>query len=440
MYVFTVALRYLRTRPMAWVSGLIMAVIVVLYLMVISVMEGFKEHNMKVLRSLDSHITVRVGQISWGIMRPEQWAAEVAKIDGVQSSTPTLETAVIALLGRSKTVGEIKGVDLDAELKHGALGEEIEPKDLNEFGTHDHDGLPLNGCILAGRWAEKGRFGLKIGSVVTFVLMDQDGDPRSVAFKVVGLSRGKSEIHQGFAYVDRKFLAKKMGQEGYASGLNTWIEGDPDRADLDEIRLNIRNRMLELFAHDPLVKSQETFEDLPKWRDMLEVQTWREKMGNLYQAISIENNIMRFIMCLFLLFVVVIIMLVLSRVVAEKVRDIGALRALGATPAGIRRCFLLQGLVICALGVGAGLLVSYFVIEYLNELERAFSWCVGTVLQRDFSVFPKNSFFIDRIPTRTRPFDVILIAALSLSAGVLGALLPAWRASRMNTVECLRHE
>lgn len=440
MYVLTVALRYLRTRPMAWVSGLIMAVIVVLYLLVISVMEGFTEHDMKMLRSMESHITVRVGQISWGIMRPEPWAGEVAKVDGVKSASATLETSVVALPGKLKTVGQVKGIDLDAELKYGALGEEVEPRDLKEFGEHDAGGKTINGCILAGRWAEEGRFGLKLGSLITFIILDQEGTPRSFAFKVVGFSRGKSEMLPGFAYVDRKLLAKKMGQEGCASGLNVWVEDDPDRADLDEIRLRVRNRMLELFAGDARVKDQEMYEDLPTWSEMLEVETWREKMGNLYRALSIQINIMRFIMCLFLIFVVIIIMLVLSRVVAEKIRDIGALRALGATPAGIRRCFLLQGLAICGFGVLAGLAASYFIIGHLNDLERAFSWCVGTVTQREFSVFPKDSFFIDRIPTRTRPFDVLLIAVLSLAAGILGALLPAWRASRMNTVECLRHE
>lgn len=440
MYILTVALRYLRTRPMAWVSGLIMAAIVVMYLLVISVLEGFKEHNMKMLRSMESHITVRVGQISWGILRPEPWAAEVAKLDGVQGSSAALETSVIALPGKMKTVGEVKGIDLDAELKYGALGEDVEPKDLKEFGVHEDNGLSINGCILAGRWAEEGRYGMKIGSLITFVILDQEGTPRAVAFKVVGFSKGKSELHPGFAYVDREVLAKKMGQEGCASGLNVWVEGDPDRADLDEIRLRVRNRMLELFADDSHVKAQEMYEDLPKWREMLEVETWREKMGNLYRAISIENNIMRFIMCLFLLFVVVIIMLVLSRVVAEKVRDIGALRALGATPAGIRRCFLLQGLIICGLGVAAGLAGGFLFVAYLNEIEGAFSSFVQVLGYENFSVFPKDSFFIDRIPTRMRTFDVLLIAALSLLAGVLGAWLPAWRASRMNTVECLRHE
>jgi lipoprotein-releasing system permease protein len=154
-----------------------------------------------------------------------------------------------------------------------------------------------------------------------------------------------------------------------------------------------------------------------------------------------ENTIMRFIMAIFLLLAGFIIALILGRMVAEKIRDIGTLRALGATQNGILACFLFQGLLIALAGLAVGLPLAGVTVAHVNEIE-AF---VGKVLESvfkipNFHVFPTEDFLLGAIPTHLRMLDVVLIVLLTLAAGFVGALIPALRAAWRNPVECLRHE
>src|SRR5208337_855131 len=70
-YVTAVALRHIRTRSITWVAVALIAVIVLIYLLIISVLEGQKEHFMDKLQSVMAHATVSVGDYAWGIQRPE---------------------------------------------------------------------------------------------------------------------------------------------------------------------------------------------------------------------------------------------------------------------------------------------------------------------------------------------------------------------------------
>ena len=81
-------------------------------------------------------------------------------------------------------------------------------------------------------------------------------------------------------------------------------------------------------------------------------------------------------------------------------------------------------------GLILGLIVSYFFIGNVNAIAE---FC-------RIDLYPGEAFGAEKIPHITLPWDVILISVLTLVAAVLGALIPAWRASSLNPVECLRHE
>jgi lipoprotein-releasing system permease protein len=424
MYVISVAARHLKTRSISWIAVALIAVIVLLYLLIISVLEGFKSHYMDKLQSVLAHVSVNVGQMAGGIEKPEDWAAELSKIaPGIKGVTISLETPAMAVFDAASTVGTLRGVDLDCELKYGRIKEMLNPNSLTEFGMHDQGGRPRPGCIVGGSW--KKTYDLKIGDRVTFVFTtadatsDEDSTPRTVQFAVIGFYEGKTAYLEQGAYVDRKFLSKQIRAEGKAKTLSLWLN-DPNRPDLDDVKKKVHEKISALLK-------QEGETDRIK---LVDVETWQEKDNKFYQAITRENVIMRFIMAIFLALVAFIIFLIFGRLVAEKVRDIGALRALGATPTGINGCFLLQGFFIGALGLILGLVVSYFFIGNVNAIAE---FC-------RIDLYPGEAFGAEKIPHITLPWDVILISVLTLVAAVLGALIPAWRASSLNPVECLRHE
>ncbi len=153
---------------------------------------------------------------------------------------------------------------------------------------------------------------------------------------------------------------------------------------------------------------------------------WQEQNSGLFQALSLEKLGMRVILLLIVIVAAFNIVSTLTMVVADKTREIGILRAMGMPARSIRRIFLLQGVVIGAVGTGGGVLLGVVVATLLERYH---------LIALDPSVY-----FIDHLPVYTRWPDVLLTAGASLLISVLATLYPASQAAKLYPVEAIRHE
>jgi lipoprotein-releasing system permease protein len=164
------------------------------------------------------------------------------------------------------------------------------------------------------------------------------------------------------------------------------------------------------------------------------VETWEKKQGALLAAVAIEQSILNML----LFFIIAVagfgILAIFSMIVVEKTRDIGVMKALGASTAGIRGIFLGYGLLLGAVGSGVGMIGGLLFVEYINEIEKVLS----TVLHH--KVFDDTIYYFDRIPTLVEPHTVIAIVAGALAIAVLASIWPAQRAARLHPVKALRFE
>ena len=121
-------------------------------------------------------------------------------------------------------------------------------------------------------------------------------------------------------------------------------------------------------------------------------------------------------------------------IVMEKTKDIGILRALGATRASVAGLFLWQGCLIGFLGIGLGLAGGLALARNLNPiadwLERTFGW----------SLFPRTIYYLDRIPALINASDVIAVAGAAFGLAVLAGTYAAIRAAALAPVDALRYE
>jgi len=164
------------------------------------------------------------------------------------------------------------------------------------------------------------------------------------------------------------------------------------------------------------------------------VSTWEQKQGPLLGAVAIEQSILNIL----LFFIIAVagfgILAIFSMIVVEKTRDIGVMKALGASTAGIRGIFLGYGLLLGAVGSGVGMAIGLVFVKYINETERALS----AVTHR--KVFDDTIYYFDKIPTLVEPFTVFWIVLGALLIAVGASVWPAQRAAHLHPVRALRYE
>jgi lipoprotein-releasing system permease protein len=165
-----------------------------------------------------------------------------------------------------------------------------------------------------------------------------------------------------------------------------------------------------------------------------QVSTWEDKQGALLQAIGIEKGILNVLLFLIIGVAGFGILAIFSLIVKEKTRDIGILKALGASNRGVMGIFLGYGLLLGSLGAGLGAMLGVTLSDHINELE---SWLAKLTGQ---TIFDRSVYYFNEIPTDIQPLSVILVTLGAVAIAVLFSVLPALRAALLQPVRALRYE
>ena len=166
----------------------------------------------------------------------------------------------------------------------------------------------------------------------------------------------------------------------------------------------------------------------------LRIGTWMEENLTILTALAVEKNVMFYI--LFFIVIVAAFGIMNSQItfVVQKTREIGALKALGATRGQIMWLFLSQSLVVGVVGVSAGLGLGMLLLEIRNEFLHVMNKLTGVDL------FPAQIYAFTELPALIDPGDITVICISALIICGLAGLAPAWNAGRLRPVEALRHE
>jgi ABC-type antimicrobial peptide transport system permease subunit len=255
-----------------------------------------------------------------------------------------------------------------------------------EFGVRRYnvvEGQPLttNRQIIVGRKAAES-MGLQVGD--TFRIMDS-------TFRVVGIYETGQAVEESSGVITLRDAQRLAGRPHQVSMYGIKV-GDPER---------IAEMLDYLDAHFPEIEvslSSEFAESLP---DM-------ERMNTMIDQIVF--------MAVFLGGVGMLNTMLMS--VLERTREIGVLRALGWRRRQVVGLILRESLLLGVVGGVCGILLGMGFVLALQRIPF-----VGGMLEPHYG-----------------PGLLVQAMIIALSAGVIGGLYPAWRATRMLPVEALRHE
>jgi lipoprotein-releasing system permease protein len=120
--------------------------------------------------------------------------------------------------------------------------------------------------------------------------------------------------------------------------------------------------------------------------------------------------------------------------VVQKTREIGMLKALGASSRQVVWVFMSQSVFVGLFGVSIGLALGIQAVKYRNE----FLVFMNNTFK--FSLFPKDIYGFAELPAMIVPLDLWIICGGSLIICILAGVFPAINAGRLRPVEALRHE
>ncbi|MGP1346480.1 MAG: ABC transporter permease [Phycisphaerales bacterium] len=166
------------------------------------------------------------------------------------------------------------------------------------------------------------------------------------------------------------------------------------------------------------------------------IYTWEEKPGlaGFIAAVKKETVLVLFLFGVISLVAVFLVFAIFWAMVSEKTKDIGVLRAIGASTPGVAWLFLRYGMAIGIVGALAGLGIALLVVTNINAIH---AW-MGTAL--GIEIWNPETYYFSTIPSDLEVRKAIIVVAAAIISSLLGALVPALRAAFMDPVKALRFE
>ena len=190
---------------------------------------------------------------------------------------------------------------------------------------------------------------------------------------------------------------------------------------------------LEFYLDNPL-KADIYKEKIQKTEPNLYVFSWADLNKTFFSALKVERNVMFLILTLIIVVAAFNIISGLTILIKNKTKEIAILRSLGLPRTSIVKSFFLTGFLIgffaTIAGVGFGITFSIY-IEEVRQFISALT---------NFEIFPKDVYFLDKMPSKLSFGSIISISAFSILVTILTSLLPSLSVSKIETIKALKYE
>ncbi|MBE5202876.1 lipoprotein-releasing ABC transporter permease subunit LolC [Pectobacterium quasiaquaticum] len=392
-----IGLRYMRGRAsdrfgrfVSWLSAIGITLGVMALVTVLSVMNGFE-------RELEGNI---LGVMPQAVISTPQGSLNPALIpvsslnslEGVTRVAPLTTGDVVLQSARSVAVGVMLGIDPDEQEPLSRYLVNVKQQQL-QSGQYQ--------AILGDKLAAQ--LGVKAGDQIRMMvtsasqLTPMGRIPSQRIFTVAGTFAANSEVDSYQLLVNQQDASRLMRYPAnHITGWRLWLE-------------------------KPLLVDTLSTQTLPEgtvWKD------WRERKGELFQAVRMEKNMMGLLLSLIVAVAAFNIITSLGLLVMEKQGEVAILQTQGLTQRQIMAVFMVQGGSAGVIGALLGAVLGTLLASQLNTLMPI----LGVLLDGA------------ALPVAIDPVQVVTIAISAMVIALLSTLYPSWRAAAVQPAEALRYE
>ena len=404
--IFRVALRSLgRNLIRSVLSCLGIGIGITAVILAMAIGQGAKTMMVKEISSMGNNLMMvfperrNRGPVSGGMGQGQTMTAEDAEAIKrelahlVQGVSPQVRTTVQMMYGAKNWAGNVQGVATDVlDISNWTVTE-------GRFFTDDETRLAARVCVI-GTTVQSNLFGddeSPIGKIIRL---------KNMTFRVIGVLGSKGANNWGQDQ-DDVIMAPYTSVHRY----------------LQRSKFNTINMMnLSLVSMDDLEDAKREVSALLRQRHHL--ADWQDNDFETRDTTEIMNTIgsvtgiVGMLLLIFSVITLVVggigIMNIMLVSVTERIREIGLRMSIGATPRNILVQFILEAMVLSTVGGAAGVGVG---IGASHIVGAAAGW-----------------------PVLIEPASAVYAFIISSVVGLFFGFYPAWRASKLNPIDCLRYE
>jgi len=389
----------------SWFSIIGITIGVAAIIIVMAVMNGFREELISRLLGINGHLNIysNSGQIT-------KEEVNIIKSDFSDNQLiPLIQTQALVISNEFSKGVFLRGYDNEYLDDLHFLKQNIVEGKL--FGNNIND--IVIGYVLANK------FGLSVGDEIKIAIPKTDNTifgniPRFKTLTISGiLNLGMYEYDSNFVFSNISIARKLLVLEDQNFNLIEIFTQSPNNIEIIQDKVNRR-----IIANN----------------FRLYTSSWKENNSTLINALNVEKNVMFLILTLIILVASMNIISGLIIFVKEKNKDIGILKTIGLSNKSLIKIFLSIGLIIGLIGTIFGGLVG--VIFSLNI--KSIQFFIENILHTD--LFAKEIYYLSNLPSRVDNLEVFYVLIISIIICLIATTIPAYRSMKVDPIKSLKND
>ena len=390
----------------SWFSIIGITVGVAAIIIVMSVMNGFREELTKRILGINGHINIysKGGEI---------FQNDILKINKIELNAlkilPLVETQALLISDESSKGIFLKGYDLSNNnekifINNNIVNGRIYSKNSDEV---------IIGYVLANRLK------LSLGDKIKIAIPKTDktifGEiPRFKTLDIVGIfNLGMYEYDLNFVFTNPRIPRKLLMFESESYNKIEIYSLDPQNIELVQQQINLK---------------------IDNINNLLYSISWKEVNNSLLNALQVEKNVMFLILTLIIIVASMNIISGLIIFVKEKNKDIGILKTIGLSKKSLIKVFMSIGLLIGLIGTFLGTLFGVIFSVNISKIQNFLEDLLN------INLFSNEIYYLSSLPSKLDRVEVLYVVIISLFISLIATLFPAYRSSLIDPIKSLKND